>query len=51
MTLGNLHEASLDTVLKGERATPIIHGFKKGKAVEELCQKCSYKERFNEKGV
>lgn len=51
MTLGNLHEASLDTVLKGERATAIIHGFKKGKAVEELCQKCSYKERFNEKGV
>jgi hypothetical protein len=24
-----------------------LNGFKKGIAVEELCQKCSYKERFN----
>jgi radical SAM protein with 4Fe4S-binding SPASM domain len=46
ITLGNLHEKGLDEILRGERATAMIEGFKKGKAVEELCQKCSYKERF-----
>jgi len=46
MTLGDLHEQPLDEILHGIRASQIIHGFKEGKAVEELCQKCSYKERF-----
>jgi hypothetical protein len=26
----------------------IIKGFKEGKAVEELCRRCSYKSRFTE---
>jgi len=47
MTLGNLHERSLDEILHDERTVRIVNGFKEGKAVEELCQKCSYKERFN----
>ena len=47
ITLGNLHEKSLDTILQSERTLNIIKGFKDGKAVEELCQKCAYKERFN----
>jgi MoaA/NifB/PqqE/SkfB family radical SAM enzyme len=46
--LGDLHESSLDTILTGSRAKSMLDGFKEGKAVEELCQKCSYKERFNE---
>ncbi len=45
--LGDLHESSLETILSGERTVNMIEGFKEGKAVEELCQKCSYKERFN----
>ncbi len=45
--LGDLHEESLDHILSNRRATNMIEGFKEGKAVEELCQKCSYKERFN----
>jgi len=45
--LGDLHESSLDEILGTFRSTNIIQGFKEGKAVEELCQKCSYKERFN----
>jgi radical SAM protein with 4Fe4S-binding SPASM domain len=51
MTLGNLHETSLDAILKCERTTAMVKGFKEGKAVEELCQKCSYKDRFNQQGV
>lgn len=47
--LGNLHATNLGKILASQRAYSIIDGFKKGKAVEELCQKCSYKQRF-EKG-
>ena len=45
--LGDLHESSLETVLSAKRTVAMIEGFKEGKAVEELCQKCSYKDRFN----
>ena len=48
INLGNLHERSLKDILASERATAMIEGFKEGKAVEELCKKCSYKDRFNE---
>ena len=46
--LGDLHEESLGHILQKERTAAMIEGFKEGKAVEELCQKCSYKNRFNE---
>jgi radical SAM protein with 4Fe4S-binding SPASM domain len=45
--LGNLHESSLKEILTAQRTVNILEGFKEGKAVEELCQKCSYKNRFN----
>jgi radical SAM protein with 4Fe4S-binding SPASM domain len=45
--LGNLHEETLEEILNKERTIRIIEGFKEGKAVEELCQKCSYKNRFD----
>lgn len=48
--LGNLHETNLGKILASQRALSIVNGFKEGMAVEELCQKCSYKQRF-EKGV
>ena len=47
MELGDLHRSSFREILEGSRAKEILEGFKKGRAVEELCQKCSYKERFN----
>ena len=47
MELGDLHDKSLKEILFDRRATNMIKGFKEGKAVEELCQKCSYKKRFN----
>jgi len=45
--LGDLHASTLDEILTSKRAVNMLEGFKEGKAVEELCQKCSYKERFN----
>lgn len=44
--LGNLHVTNLDKILESKRSLAIIDGFAKGIALEELCQKCSYKERF-----
>jgi len=46
--LGDLHENSLETILGSNRAVAMLKGFKEGKAVEELCQKCSYRDRFNQ---
>ena len=47
--LGNIFESSLDDILTNKRTTDIIHGFKNNIAVEELCKKCEFKHRFNEK--
>ncbi|RUM63420.1 MAG: radical SAM protein, partial [Sulfurimonas sp.] len=37
---------SLPDILGSNRAQNMIEGFKHAKAVEELCRKCSYKDRF-----
>jgi radical SAM protein with 4Fe4S-binding SPASM domain len=47
MNLGNLHDTKLTDILSSKRAEAIVEGFAHAKAVEELCRKCSYKERFN----
>ena len=44
--LGNLHTHSLAHILDSKRVTDIRRGFQNAKAVEDLCQRCSYKERF-----
>lgn len=49
MELGNLRETNLGKILTSKRSSSIIDGFTKGICSEELCQKCSYKERFNTK--
>lgn len=46
INLGNLHDEALTDILNSQRALSMVEGFKEGKAVEELCQKCSYKDRF-----
>ncbi|MFA5460958.1 MAG: radical SAM/SPASM domain-containing protein [Sulfurimonas sp.] len=46
INLGNLNEQSLRDILFSKRATDMIDGFKEHIAVEELCKKCSYKDRF-----
>ena len=46
--LGNLNTTPLSEVLNSERAIAMREGFAKGKAVEELCMKCSYKDRFSD---
>ena len=47
MKLGNLHNSSLEDTLYDSRATDMIDGFKEAKCSEEMCLRCSYKNRFN----
>lgn len=44
--LGNLYEQSLEEILSAPRARAIYEGFSQGRAVEELCRKCGYAQRF-----
>lgn len=48
VNLGDLHVNTLKEILESKRAKAMIEGFAQGKAVEELCLKCSYKDRFQE---
>ncbi len=47
MKLGNLKEQKLFNILNGKRAKSIKEGFAKNICSEEMCLKCSYKDRFN----
>jgi len=47
MKLGNLNEQDLKTIVHGRRATQMREGFKEALCSEEMCLKCSYKDRFN----
>ena len=44
--LGSLHNQSLRDIVMGTRAKKMIDGFRERKCSEELCLKCSYKDRF-----
>ncbi len=44
--LGSLVKENLDKILESQKSVDILEGFKNSKAIEELCQKCSYKDRF-----
>lgn len=44
--LGNVTEKSFDSIIHGERATAIVEGFSRREAVEELCRKCGFRQKF-----
>ncbi|WP_419677764.1 radical SAM/SPASM domain-containing protein [Aliarcobacter lanthieri] len=46
MNLGNIKNSSIKEILNSQRAKDIKSGFKKNILVEELCQKCEYRTRF-----
>lgn len=47
ISLGNVFEQSLDSILQSERVKKIQDNFSNRYAVEELCRKCGYRRRFN----
>jgi radical SAM protein with 4Fe4S-binding SPASM domain len=44
--LGNVKDASIESILGSERSLKILKGFKDNKLVENLCQRCQYITRF-----
>ncbi|MBX9767089.1 MAG: SPASM domain-containing protein [Bdellovibrionales bacterium] len=49
--LGNIGETPLLEILEGVRAQNILQGFRRKKLVEDLCQRCQYIQRFNERSA
>ncbi|MDD3239730.1 MAG: radical SAM protein [Lachnospira sp.] len=49
MELGNIFSTHLERILSSNRAVAFREGFHGKRAVEPLCQHCSFKERFNNK--
>lgn len=47
MNLGNLHSTPFAEIIDSKRARSIFDGFSRKVAVEDLCRKCGYRERFN----
>ena len=46
INLGNIFDTSLSEILNSKRYKDIVDGFNNNKLVEELCQKCGYRNRF-----
>ena len=46
INLGNIYEESLEEILKKERCQKIKTNFQNNKLVEELCQKCGFREKI-----
>ncbi|RLA72074.1 MAG: radical SAM protein [Epsilonproteobacteria bacterium] len=48
IALGDLRLHSLQEILSTDRTLEMIKGFREKRAVEKLCQHCSYKSRFSD---
>jgi MoaA/NifB/PqqE/SkfB family radical SAM enzyme len=46
LNLGNINQTPFSEIVEGERANNIYDGFSRREAVEELCRKCGYRQRF-----
>lgn len=46
INLGNVFQESFKNIIESERAQAIYEGFSNNRAVEELCKKCQFKEKF-----
>ncbi len=46
INLGNVKEKSFSEIVDGERANNLVAGFSKREAVEELCKKCGFRQKF-----
>lgn len=46
INLGNIFNEDINTILNSQRATNIVEGFRGKNAVEDLCKRCGYAQRF-----
>ncbi len=47
INLGNTNTTQLKDILSSKKVKDIQNGFKNGEVIEELCQKCEYRKRFD----
>lgn len=47
INLGNMHNSPLENILQSYKAIQIVNGFRNNICVEELCKRCTFKDRFN----
>lgn len=47
ITLGNIFDTSLDSILAGDRARRMYEGMKSGYFTEDLCKRCTFSRRFS----
>ncbi len=47
INLGNTNNSQLEDILNSSKVKDIQNGFKSGKLIEELCQKCEYRTKFD----
>ncbi|QWU17085.1 radical SAM additional 4Fe4S-binding SPASM domain-containing protein [Paenibacillus sophorae] len=46
INLGNINQTPFSEIVEGERANNLFYGFSRREAVEELCRRCGYRQRF-----
>lgn len=46
INLGNVHEQKFGDIINSDRANNLVEGFSRREAVEELCRKCGYRQKF-----
>lgn len=46
INLGNIHKQPFSDIIESDRARNIVDGFSRREAVEELCRKCGFRQRF-----
>ena len=49
ISLGNIFSDDLEEIFQSERFLAMLKGFRNNKSVEKLCQRCNFKNRFNNK--
>ena len=49
LNLGNVYETTIDDILASEKADRILKNFQRGIICEELCEKCGFLKRLEEK--
>ncbi|SDX51578.1 radical SAM/SPASM domain-containing protein [Paenibacillus sp. CF384] len=47
INLGNIHQTAFSEIIEGDRANRLYDGFSRREAVEELCRKCGFRQRFS----
>lgn len=46
INLGNIHEQKFSDIIESDRANALVDGFSRREAVEELCRKCGFRQKF-----